>query len=408
MSQTIYFIHGTGVRDVSGTMQQLRERGGKLLGWKPDDLIAIEWGKAVGPDPIDISPALPPAARGVEAPGAPATDHPSALWGLLQADPYAEMRVLAVGQSMAGNTDPNQILDPTAELSSVRITNGLLALSVGADDLAAAGVTAEQVRRAAGDVASTAVVAEAAAKAGTYGQIAEAAARATVAVMLTAPQDESTPQPSALYDPAARDALVTAIADALDPGGQRGIVGDFAKRVVGEIATKVAMQKRMDFMGPLTNFIRDVSYYLQHGAKVRDFIATELRRYSRDGKVIVLAHSLGGIATVDLLADPKAASGPDKLTVDLLITVGSQSPYLYLMDSLASLSPRTPGASPFTPWLNIYNTEDLLSFCAQRVFPNSKSIQDEALHADVPFPASHSAYWSQDAFYEILRRYLPT
>lgn len=406
VSQTIYFIHGTGVRDVGGTIKQLREQGGKLLGWQPEDVIPIEWGKAVGPQPLDISAALPPPTRDAAIPDASVPDDPAALWALLLADPYAELRVLAVGPSMTGAADPNGLIDPTAPLPSTRVLTGLQTLTVDSAAAATAGVTTAQVNSAAIEVARNAIVAEAADKASTFGEIAGVVARATVAVVLTATGDENT-SASALYDAAARDQLVDAVANALDPDGQRGLIGDFAKRVVGEIATKVAVQKRMDFMGPFSNFIRDVSFYLQRGAALRDFIGAELRQHSGGGKVVVLGHSLGGIAAVDLLADPKNSSGPDKLPVDLLVTVGSQSPYLYLLDSLASLSPKTPAVRPFQPWLNIYNTEDLLSFCAQGVFPACTDIHDEALLADVPFPASHSAYWAQDGLFEILRRYLP-
>lgn len=406
MSQ-IYFIHGTGVRDVSHTIDQLRDRGGRILGWSPDDVIPIEWGKAVGPQPLNISAALPPATRSVGSSGAPTPDDPAAVWNLLLADPYAELRVLAVGESMTGLPNPSGTLAPGAQLPSIRVTSGLQSLTIADTDAANAGLTPSQINRAAAEVASNPVVAEAADKAATYGQIVDVVARATVAVLLSSPPDDQTPTPPACYDPIARDDLVKSIANALDPGGERAWVSDLAKRVVGQIATRVAVQKRKDFMGPLSDFLRDVSFYLQHGATVRDFIASELRRLHHGGKIVLLGHSLGGIAAVDLLADPKTTSGPDALTVDLLVTVGSQAPYLYLLDSLASLSPRTPAALPFQPWLNIYNNEDLLSFCARAVFPACNDIHDEALHADVPFPAAHSAYWAQDGLYDILRRYLP-
>lgn len=405
MSPTIYFIHGTGVRDVSGTISQLRDKGGNLLGWKPDQIVPIEWGKVVGPQPLDISRALPPGTRDAAPPAAPVREDPAALWGLLLADPYAELRVLAFGPSMSA-VDPNALPDPTVLQPSARVLAGLQALGVDSTAAAAAGVTAAQVNNAAGQIAGNPIVGDAADKAATYGQIAEVVARATVALVLTTPGVDDAP-PSALYDAAAREQLVVAVANALDPDGQRGLIGDFAKRVVGEIASKVAVQKRLDFMGPFSNFIRDVSFYLQHGATMRDFIGAQLRQHSGDGEVVVLGHSLGGIAAVDLLADPTSSSGPDKLRVDWLVTVGSQAPYLYLLDSLASLSPKTPDVQPFQPWLNIYNTQDLLSFCAQEVFPACTHIHDEALHADVPFPASHSAYWGQDGLYTILRRYLP-
>ena len=42
--------------------------------------------------------------------------------------------------------------------------------------------------------------------------------------------------------------------------------------------------------------------------------------------------------------------------------------------------------APFTPWLNIYNEADLLSFCAERVFPGTGGIRDVAVDAGVRFP----------------------
>lgn len=403
MSQTIYFIHGTGVRDVTGTIAQLCERGSKL--WTPDEVIPIKWGEEVGPKPLDISAALPPPTRGAGVTDASVSADRAALWALLLADPYAELRVLAVGPIMTGVTDSGGLIDPSAPLPSTRVLAALSTLTVDDAVASAVGVTTAQVNSAAAEVARNPIVAESADKASSFGQIAEIVARATVAVMLTAPADEEAPV-RALYDAAAREQLVDAVANALDPDGQRGLIDDFAKRVIGEIATRVAVQKRLDFMGPFSNFIRDVSYYLQHGAVIRDYIRGQLRAHTGDGKVVVIGHSLGGVAAVDLLAEVANSSEPNALPVDLLVTVGSQAPYLYLLDSLAALSPNTPQRKPFQPWLNIYNTQDLLSFCAHDVFPGCEGIHDEALSADVPFPASHSAYWAQDGFYEILGRYL--
>jgi hypothetical protein len=126
--------------------------------------------------------------------------------------------------------------------------------------------------------------------------------------------------------------------------------------------------------------------------------------------VVVLAHSLGGIAAVDLLADPVVMHGGAPLKVDLLVTVGSQAPFMYLMDAMHSLGPRTPliENQPFLPWLNIYNRQDLLSFCAERVFVNSPGIIDEPVSAGVPFPMSHSAYWVQDRVYQLIKDHLPS
>ena len=67
---------------------------------------------------------------------------------------------------------------------------------------------------------------------------------------------------------------------------------------------------------------------------------------------------------VDLLSSGSAPA------VDGLVTVGSQAPLFYAIDALEHLRPGA-GPEPFTPWLNIYNEADLLSFCAERVFPGT-------------------------------------
>jgi hypothetical protein len=62
---------------------------------------------------------------------------------------------------------------------------------------------------------------------------------------------------------------------------------------------------------------------------------------------------------------------------------------------------------PFTPWLNIYNRQDFLSFVAGRVFQGVSGITDEEVDPGVPFPESHSAYWYSNRVYELIRRHWP-
>jgi hypothetical protein len=63
---------------------------------------------------------------------------------------------------------------------------------------------------------------------------------------------------------------------------------------------------------------------------------------------------------------------------------------------------------PFTPWLNIYNRSDFLSFCAERVFPGIDGIQDSGVDPGVPFPEAHSAYWYHDPVYELIKSAWPS
>jgi hypothetical protein len=41
------------------------------------------------------------------------------------------------------------------------------------------------------------------------------------------------------------------------------------------------------------------------------------------------------------------------------------------------------------------------------VFVNSPGIVDEPIAAGVPFPMAHSAYWTQDRVYELVKEHLP-
>ena len=83
------------------------------------------------------------------------------------------------------------------------------------------------------------------------------------------------------------------------------------------------MAKRAAFMGPFSDFTRDVLWYLAHGEFIRGEIAPAARAAVGNEPLVVLGHSLGGIAAVDLLSDPQTMNGDWRLSIDLLVTVGS-------------------------------------------------------------------------------------
>ncbi|PWW25196.1 hypothetical protein JD79_04394 [Geodermatophilus normandii] len=406
MTGKLLFVHGTGVRDVSASVRNIKDGVEKVLGWGAEQVHAVEWGKAVGPQPLDIGPALPPEdtrGEGLE------DEDPAALWDLLLADPYAELRILAEvpAPAMGGGDD----LGLEEDLASVVLSARLKDLTLDDETLATAGLSRAAVNEARDELAEANMLAQAADRIGDPddGDLVTATADALVAIALAPgvdlPAESEEPEPRALYDGAAREALVQAIEQQLSP--TMGLGGALMRRIVGPIATRMAMRKRVTYMKPLSDFIRDVAFYIQRGEQVRGYLASELRQHGTGEPVVLLGHSLGGIAAVDLLADPTVMSGPDPLNVDLLVTVGSQAPYLYLLDALSSLSPRSPNrVQPFSPWLNIYNREDLLSFCAEGVFVNAAGVHDEPVDADVPFPMSHSAYWTVDRTYELIREQL--
>ena len=119
-------------------------------------------------------------------------------------------------------------------------------------------------------------------------------------------------------------------------------------------------------MGLSSAALADILYYQRRGRDIRDYVARSL--LDRERPLTVVGHSLGGVVLVDLLS---SGSAPP---VDRLVTVGSQAPLFYAIDALEHLRPGA-GPEPFTPWLNIYNEADLLSFCAERVFPGTERIR---------------------------------
>jgi len=138
----------------------------------------------------------------------------------------------------------------------------------------------------------------------------------------------------------------------------------------------------------------DILLYQVRGNPIRDFIKDCIKK--EDSPVILLAHSLGGIACVDLLI---MESLPQ---VKLLITIGSQAPFLYEVDALFSLPYGDPLPDHFPEWINIYDLRDFLSYIGSSIFPGK--ITDIQVSNRQPFPQSHnvSSYFSNDETWNII------
>ena len=100
----------------------------------------------------------------------------------------------------------------------------------------------------------------------------------------------------------------------------------------------------------------------------------------------LVAHSLGGIICVDLLVREEFP------TVAGLVTVGSQSPFLYEIGALPALTYPDPLPDHFPRWVNIYDRRDMLSYVAAGVLGDR--VADVEVDNGQPFPQSHSAYFS--------------
>ncbi|MDI6105450.1 hypothetical protein QLQ12_43395 [Actinoplanes sp. NEAU-A12] len=391
MAGSLLFVHGTGAHGTSGTLKRLRDGMGAHPVLSGVAVSASRWGEAVGPADLDVASALPPdiAARalGEEPADAEVT---AAEWDLLAADPMLELRLLA---ALAGTDTGSRPILVAVDSADVVVYERLTGLTLPSEALAAAGVDDAEVTSAAAFVAAQPETTEAAGAVADPDddELVTALARAVVATMLQS------------RGSAARQAFVDAVKAGLAPAGTRGIgtklVGKVLRPLATRLATRVAMRRRGALMDPTTDFIRDIAFYIRRGEVVREHLVGELAALAPP--VVVLGHSLGGIAAVDLLSAPDRPSG-----VRLLVTAGSQAPYLYLLDALDRLRPGG-AAAPFTPWLNVYDRADLLSFCAARVFP-AIGIRDEPVDAGVPFPDAHSAYWEQPRLYELIAEHWPS
>jgi hypothetical protein len=194
-----------------------------------------------------------------------------------------------------------------------------------------------------------------------------------------------------------RDRLVDLLLEQL--GGHRGPLGWLAKQVIGRPATFFVRRRRAEYSESAYPAIGDILLYQARGEAIRDLIREKVKEAKPP--VILLAHSLGGIACVDLLI---LESLPE---VKILITAGSQSPFFYEIGALGSLESGKPLPDHFPKhWLNIYDPRDFLSYLAQPVFPDhpERKITDARVNNGEPFPQSHTSYWDNDEVWEAINK----
>jgi hypothetical protein len=409
MRGTLVFVHGTGVRqkgwvETFGRVQDYA----RINGIEGVKFVGCPWGPEFGVPVEHIAETLPPEvttreALGIVQPSGPELE--AATWSLLLEDPLFELRLVGQGGPAGDEHDGVIVGDLRADQAAVAMLQELRARA-GALDLSTMGITADEISEAADALAGTP---ELLAAAQTVGRAADpdfiaAVARAVVARVLAAHRfDPPGAAPDILFDGVKRGVLVQLIDKTLAPTETRGVFTDWIKKKVEGFAVQRASSwvesRRHGFMGMSTPAIGDILFYQRRGEVFQELVAERLKGLDRP--VVAVGHSLGGIILVDLLS--RAGAPP----VDLLVTAGSQSPMLYAIDALDPIRWGKSQPVPFTPWLNIYNRQDFLSFVAGRIFQGVKGITDEEVDPGVPFPESHSAYWSSNRVYELIRQHWP-
>ncbi|MEU8434011.1 hypothetical protein AB0F18_14010 [Streptomyces sp. NPDC029216] len=403
------FVHGTGVRrDRHDTLFALvRERlTARFPGAAVDSCF---WGERFGAG-LGSGGRSVPGLRAAAT--ADAADAETAEWGLLLADPLCELRVLAEAGWETGGPEHDAPDDPFAmpgvQPAGTRVLDLLHRLAETPDDphgelrallrgtglapgfrpaLEAAAGSAEAAR--AGDRATAEPQAR---------ELATALARAvTAGALATAGADAD-------CTAAERDRLVELLTTRL--GGGARVPGARAAAFLGRLALRVSTQPLLDaWRGSLTvgatPALGDILRYQARGTELRAFLHARIT--AEPGPTVLIGHSLGGIALVDLLALEAATGGPVP-GAELLVTVGSQAPYLYELGALTALPPGSALPYGFPRWLNVYDRQDVLSYLAGPVFPGDPRVTDHEIRSRQPFPASHSAYWKQKSLYERIER----
>ncbi|MFJ9722503.1 hypothetical protein ACIRP3_07080 [Streptomyces sp. NPDC101209] len=391
---TVVFVHGTGVREPALTALVARV-GGALHRTAPHArVIPCDWGTAHGAVLAAGGASMPTADgrhRGMDTLADAAHDIDAAVWELLYTDPFMELRHASAGSEPSGPVPPHEMpaaaairhrlaelhtqsteLDSTLRLTAVgRCGNALCAL-LDAPELATAARAVDAVTLA--DLTARAVIAHIVADASEAG-------------------DPLTPTASG------RDAAVAVLADRLGgrpPGTDRG-PARLLLRAVTPLASRMAVRRRSAITRATHPAAGDIMRYLAAGAGHRVHLADLV--LAQSPPVVLLCHSLGGIIAVDTLVERALPH------VKLLVTVGSQAPFLYETDALPSLRYPQPLPGSFPPWFNIYDPRDLLAFVAEPLFPDHAT--DLQLSSGEPFPQSHSAYWSNPELYDALAARLP-
>ena len=329
--------------------------------------------------------------------GAPATwalaeelDQTVDLWAMLLEDPLFELRVAGGGDE----TDPRIVVGglPPSAVARDKL-RGLLHHPVDLED---SGLAPDDLSAAISAVEESEEFAQAAGCLA-LPELAWPIARAVVAVILAAHRlDEPGLAPAASLDGKVRDAVVTALANALAPP-TRTLTGWTLRqtwRFVGPRAT----QRLADRRCPDEPANRGRSGHPLLPAAWGDYQRPRRRRPE------------GSTATCGRCRTQprwRGAGRPAVTTPPAMrrrLGHGGIAGTAVLRDRRAGEPAARRCDRSVLPRVNIYNPHDMLSFCAQSIFEGAADIVDHPVDPGVPFPEAHGAYWRVPEVFSLIRK----
>ncbi|WP_141746830.1 hypothetical protein [Streptomyces agglomeratus] len=320
-------------------------------------------------------------------------DDELSIWQLLYTDPWYELRLLGLAEQPRGHTRLGQ--EPNSQIF-IEEMMGYTPDQEVLDRLFELGLC-DYFEQALTDLRDTPEIQEAAqtAPAGAF-EHRHIAARALLARTMTYAETNGLPP----LDGSTRDALLATLSTDLHGEARAfGWVSRIAKRSAVAWAGDHLTRRRGFVTDAVVPAVGDILLYQARGARIRRLVRKSIEHIPGNSSITVIAHSLGGIACVDLLVQHQMPR------VHTLVTVGSQASFLYEIGALSSLRTGDPLPTHFpSRWLNVYDERDVLSYVVTPIFP--RRAYDQRVDNKQPFPQAHSAYWNNVEFWEVVEPWL--
>jgi hypothetical protein len=403
----VVFVHGTGVREPAFTNTYNAVCTGLASELANVKVHPCYWAGSHGSN-IGNGRSIPLYAQTM-AVAASSTGSTIFEWSLLLDDPLIEFRLLAPQESPGGGATPGRSPAVILRDQLGKLQQAAMAGAIGALDATDNPIFLESVATllAMPELNKAVAVGVSLAPSGKdlLDDVRLLAARAIVAGWMRLLLDNGAVSPTG----ATRDLLVEDTFYAL--GGGRAQIMGIGSNLIGAVLAPIKIMLQTVVVDPslrlaswgsrtyrhsvanaATPAAGDILVYQTRGKPIRDFILNTAMAVGEP--VVLLAHSLGGIACIDLLIEEA------RPCIKGVITAGSQAPFFYEIDALSQLERKEAMPAYMPPWLNFYDANDLLSFLAAPLMKAGNHVTDVEVHSGQPFPASHGAYWSNPAVWK--------